>query len=209
MTFVFEAFRPLLSHDQRRGLGKASQRHTPWNGKCLGINRVKPVLYPSRSQQVEMAAGACRSKLQTPASMSGLPRHTRTTRDGQHSKPRCGDLTSDLWPEVLTLATHRNRLSPVQGGRLGNPRRLSILHALIGSITTFQRHEPHRKDRSDLEGGSDEQGAQNTNILLRVKFRDAYPRWETGLSVADNRGTIDQSAAIIEIPDTGTRCDVL
>lgn len=30
---------------------------------------------------------------------------------------------------------------------------------------------------SDLEGGSDEKDAQNTDKLLRVKFRDAYPRW--------------------------------
>lgn len=105
------------------------------------------------------------------------PRHTRTTHDGQHSKPRCRDLTSDLWSEALTLATHRNPLLPVQKGRLGNPRRLSILHAPIGPKTTFQRHEPHRKDTSDLEGGSDEIDAQNTDKLLRVKFRDAYPRW--------------------------------
>lgn len=104
--------------------------------------------------------------------------HTRTTRDGQCPKPRCGDLTSDLWPEALTLATHRNPLSPAREGRLGSPRSLSILHALIGPRTTFQRHGPRRKDRSDLEGGSEEQGAQNTNKLLRVKFRDAYPRWD-------------------------------
>lgn len=113
-------------------------------------------------------------KLQTPASI--LPRHTITILDGQHSKPRCGDLTSDLRPEVLTLATHRNQLSPVQEGRLGNPRRLSILQAPIGPRTTFQRHELHRKAMSDLEGGSDELGAQYTKKILRVKFRDAYPR---------------------------------
>lgn len=29
---------------------------------------------------------------------------------------------------------------------------------------------------SDLEGGSDELGAQYTNKILRVKFRDAYTR---------------------------------
>ncbi|POS72305.1 hypothetical protein DHEL01_v209298 [Diaporthe helianthi] len=45
----------------------------------------------------------------------------------------------------------------------GDLRRLSILHALVGPRTTFQRHEPHRKDRLDLEGGSDEQGTQYTN----------------------------------------------
>lgn len=46
-------------------------------------------------------------------------RHTKTTHDDQRSKPRCRDLTSDLWPEVLTLATHRCRLSRVREGRLG------------------------------------------------------------------------------------------
>lgn len=116
-------------------------------------------------------------KLQTPASMCLLPRHTITIHNGQRSKPRCGDLTSDLGPEVLTIATHRNQLSPGQEGRLGNPRRLSILQAPIGPRTTFQRHGTHRKAMSDLEGCSDELGAQNTNKILRVKFRDAYPRW--------------------------------
>lgn len=62
MIFLFEAVRPLLLHDQRRGSGKASQRRAHWNGKCPGIDCVKPLLYPSKPQQEEMAAGACRNE---------------------------------------------------------------------------------------------------------------------------------------------------
>lgn len=138
---------------------------------------MKPVLCPFQPQREKIGSRG-EPKLQTPASISFLPRHTRTTHDDQHSKPRCRDLTSDLWPEVLTLATHRYQLSPVRKGRLGNLRRLSVLHALIVLRTTFQRHEPHRKDTLDLEGDSDEQDTQYTNRYIRVKFRGAYPRWE-------------------------------
>lgn len=69
MIFLFEAVRPLLLHDQRRGSGKASQRHARWSGKRLGIDCTKPVLYPSRPQQKKMAAEACRSELQTSISI--------------------------------------------------------------------------------------------------------------------------------------------
>lgn len=62
MIFLFEALRPLLIRDQRRGSGKASQRRAQWNGKFLRIDCVKPLLYPPKPQQEEMAAEACRNE---------------------------------------------------------------------------------------------------------------------------------------------------
>lgn len=59
--------------------------------------------------------------------------------------------------------THGSQLSPAQKGRLEDLGRLSVLHALVGPRTTFQRHEPHRKDTLDLKGGSDEYDTQYTN----------------------------------------------
>lgn len=60
-TFLFEAVRPLLLYDQRRGPGKASQRRARWILKCARIDRARPVPCPSQTTQEQLAAVACRS----------------------------------------------------------------------------------------------------------------------------------------------------
>ncbi|KAG8162551.1 hypothetical protein KVR01_008316 [Diaporthe batatas] len=84
--------------------------------------------------------------------MKPVPYPSQPQQDGSRGKPK-----------LQTRASLCTDFSRVQRGRLGNLRRLSILHALISPKTTFQRHGRPRKDTLDLEGGSDEQDTQYTN----------------------------------------------